>query len=149
MSKQMRGKTFDAWTVGESYTTAARTVTESDIVAFAGLSGDFNPLHTDEEYAKKTVHGTRIAHGALTFAMATGLVNQSGLTDGTVIGFLGADVKWTAVVKPGDTIQVVMEPVEKRLAKQGDQGIVKIRLSVVNQAAVVVSEQFWTLLVIA
>jgi len=149
MSKQMRGKTFDAWTVGESYTTAARTVTESDIVAFAGLSGDFNPLHTDEEYAKKTVHGTRIAHGALTFAMATGLVNQSGLTDGTVIGFLEADVKWTAVVKPGDTIQVVMEPVEKRLAKQGDQGIVKIRLSVVNQAAVVVSEQFWTLLVIA
>jgi Acyl dehydratase len=149
MSRNVRGKTFAEWTVGEAYKTAARTVTESDIVAFAGLSGDFNPLHTDEEYAKRTVHGTRIAHGALTFAIATGLVNQSGLTDGTVIGFLGADVKWTAVVRPGDTIHVTMEPLEKRLAKQGGQGIVKLKLSVLNQANVIVSELLWTLLVVA
>lgn len=137
------------WVIGETYDTAARTITESDIVSFAGLSGDYNPLHTDEEYARKTVHQSRIAHGALTFAITTGLVNQSGLTDGTVVGFLGADVKWSAAVKPGDTLHVVVEPLEKRLTKHPGRGIVQAKLSVVNQNDAVVSEQLWTPMVSA
>ncbi len=146
---QCKGKKYDEWVIGEKYETVARTITEADVVSFAGLSGDYNPLHTDEEYAKNTIHKTRIAHGALTFAVTTGLVNQSGITDGVVIGFMGADVKWTAPVKPGDTIRCVIEPVEKRLAKKPGRGIVDAKVSVLNQNGTVVSEQMWHLMVIA
>ena len=149
MSRQIKGKTFGEWIVGETYDTAARTITEADVISFAGLSGDYNPLHTDEEYAKKTIYKTRIAHGALVFAISTGLVNQSGLTDGTVIGFLGADVKWSVAVKPGDTIHVVLEPVEKRMTKHSNRGIIKVKAIVINQNDTVVCEQLWTLMVVA
>ena len=145
---EKRGLLYDQWEIGSTYETAARTVTEADIVSFAGLSGDFNPLHTDESYAKHTVHGGRIAHGALTFAITTGLVNQSGITDGVVVGFLGVNVKWTAPVKAGDTIHVVATPKEKRLTKSGDRGIVVLTIEVYNQTGVLVSPQEWSLMVL-
>src|ERR1035437_6531339 len=67
----------------------ARTVTESDIVMYAGLSGDYNPLHINEEYAKQTQFGTRIAHGPLVYGIATGLLFHLNLSDDTRIAFLG------------------------------------------------------------
>lgn len=143
------GLRYAEWNLGETYETAARTVTEADIVQFAGLSGDYNPLHTDEVYASQTVHGGRIAHGALTFAITTGLVNQSGITNGTVVGFLEARVQWTAAVRPGDTLRAAMIPQEKHLTKKGDQGIVTLLVEVRNQEMAVVSRQEWKLLVLA
>lgn len=145
---EKRGLHYDQWEIGGRYETAARTVTEADIVSFAGLSGDFNPLHTDETYAKGTAYGGRIAHGALTFAITTGLVNQSGITDGVVVGFLGVNVKWTAPVNAGDTIHVVAMPKEKHLTKNGNHGIVTLNIEVYNQNGILVSPQEWSLMVV-
>ena len=76
---QFRGLYLEEFEVGKEYFSPARTITEADVTNFAGLSGDFNPLHTDEEFAKQNLFGTRIAHGALGFIISTGLSNQMGI----------------------------------------------------------------------
>ena len=144
--REIRGKKYGDWVIGETYETSSRTVTESDIVSFAGLSGDFNQLHTDAEFAGKTVHKERIAHGALIFSISTGLVDHSGLIEGDVIGFLEADVKWPAPTKIGDTIHVNMTAVEKKLTKNPSRGIVTLKVQTVNQKDVVVCDQVWTIM---
>jgi acyl dehydratase len=101
----MTGLYWEEWEIGAEFVTPARTVTEADIVNFAGLSGDYNPLHIDEEFCKKTQFGGRIAHGPLVYAIAAGLLFQLHLYDDTLIAFLGFDsLKFTRPVKPGDTI---------------------------------------------
>ena len=77
--REAKGKKYDQWVIGETYETARRTVTETDIIIFAGISGDFNPLHTDLEFAKTTPYKTRIAHGALILSISTGLVDHACL----------------------------------------------------------------------
>lgn len=143
-----KGKRYDQWVIGETYETARRTVTEADIMSFAGISGDFNPLHTDAVFAAATPHKTRIAHGALTFSISTGLVDHAGYIDGTILAFLGASVKWPAPVHAGDTISVRLTPTEKKLTKRPDRGIVKMKADVVNQDGTVVCDQEWTLMII-
>src|SRR4051794_41865785 len=80
---------FDEFEVGQSWDSPARTITEADVTLFAGFSGDFNPLHTDEEFAKTTQFGGRIFHGPGVFAIATGLESRLGLKEGTAGAFLG------------------------------------------------------------
>lgn len=143
-----RGLKFNDWVIDKTYETARRTVTESDINRFAGLSGDFNALHTDATFAKTTPFGTNIAHGALIFSIATGLVDHSGIIDGTILAFLEANVKWPAPVKAGDTIQVQVTPIEKKLTKNPKRGVITYKVNVVNQENVVVSEEKWSLMVI-
>ena len=87
----MRGLYWEDWEIGQEFVSPARTITEADIVMFAGLSGDYNPLHINEEYCKTTQFGTRIAHGPLIYAIAAGLVFQLHLYDDTLIAFLGFD----------------------------------------------------------
>src|SRR5581483_178516 len=82
-----RGKYFEEFVVGESWDSPGRTITEADLVIFAGFSGDYHPLHTDEEYAKATQFGTRIFHGPGAFAVATGLESRLGIKEGTAIAF--------------------------------------------------------------
>ena len=79
MAYQPRGMYLEDFEVGKVYESGGRTITEADIVNFAGVSGDFNPLHMDEEFAKTNLFGKRIAHGALGFIISTGLSNQTGL----------------------------------------------------------------------
>jgi acyl dehydratase len=79
MGYEMRGKYFEDFNVNDVIVTARRTVTEADVTTFAGISGDFNPLHTDEEFMKTTPFGGRIAHGLLSVAIGTGLINQMGI----------------------------------------------------------------------
>src|SRR3970282_1446479 len=83
-----RGLTFDQFNLGDTFVSQARTVTEADVVNFAGLSGDFNPLHTDEEFGQSTPFGGRIAHGMLVAAMATGMANWTGVFEGTTIALM-------------------------------------------------------------
>src|ERR671914_574515 len=104
--KSASGLYFDDFQVGMSWTTPSRTITEADIVAFAGFSGDFNPLHTDEEFARGTQFGGRIFHGPGVFAIATGLEFRLGIKDGTAIAFLGMTWNLRRAVRPGDTITV-------------------------------------------
>ena len=102
----MRGLYWEEWEIGAEFESPGRTVTEADIVAFAGLSGDYNPLHINEEYCKTTQFGTRIAHGPLVYAIAAGLLFQLHLYDDTLIAFLGFDsLKFTGPTKAGDTIR--------------------------------------------
>jgi len=106
-------------------TTHMKTVTEADIVLFAGVSGDFNPAHMSEEYAKKTLFGGRIAHGALTLALLSAAMSK---LPGLVI-FLSQSVRFLKPVRIGDTVTAVAEVVETRK----DKGIVTLKNTCTNQ----------------
>lgn len=123
-------KYFEDFQVGETIATRGRTITETDIVAFAALTGDWYPLHCDVEYARKGPFGERIAHGLLILSVANGLLP---LYDMAIIAFYGMDkVRFTAPTKIGDTIHVELEVTEKQ--DKGDLGgVVTLRQSVKNQ----------------
>ena len=137
---QFRGLYLEEFEVGKEYFSPARTVTEADVTNFAGLSGDFNPLHTDEEFARQNLFGTRIAHGALGFIISTGLSNQMGIYEGTTIAFMECTVKYPAPLKIGDTIHAVIVPTETRHSSKPGKGILKQNLKLVNQDGVTVME---------
>ena len=137
---QFRGLFLEDFEVGKEYFSPARTVTEADVTNFAGLSGDFNPLHTDEEFAKQNLFGTRIAHGALGFIISTGLSNQMGIYEGTTIAFMECTVKYPAPLKIGDTVHAVIVPTETRHSSKPGKGILKQNLKLVNQDGVTVME---------
>ncbi len=141
-----RGLTYDEFEIGNIYPSQARTVTEADVVNFAGLSGDFNPLHTDAEFAKTTPAGERIAHGVLILAMATGMANWMGIFEGTTIALMEQVTRYKGAVKFGDTIHLEMEVIEKKPTSKPDRGVVKFATRVRNQRKEVVIEGEWTLL---
>lgn len=130
---RMRGKTFDEFQVGDEFWTASRTVSEADIVLFTGLSGDFNPLHTDQVMMEKTPFGGRIAHGMLVASIATGQINQLGIWEGTTLALLEMTLRWKAPVRPGDTIRTVQRIVEKVPSSKPDRGVVHVDMGVYNQ----------------
>lgn len=115
---------YEDFAAGSVFESRGRTVTEADIVNFAGLSGDFVELHTNEEYARQSPFGRRIAHGALIFSISTGLMTQMNLINETVLAFYGMDkLRFTAPVFIGDTVRVVKSVVEmreRRGARRGD-----------------------------
>ena len=128
------GLTFEEHQVGVTYRTLARTVSETDIVTFVNLCGYTEPLFMDMEYvARESVFKRRAAPGALTFALAEGLIIQTGLIHGTGMAYLGGDLRVTAPVLEGDTLTVEIEIVDKRETKKSDRGIVTYRHRVVNQ----------------
>jgi acyl dehydratase len=138
---------FEDFEVDREYVTRSRTITESDIVTFAGLSGDFNSLHMDEEFAKQTIFGARIAHGLLGLSIASGLMTQTRMTEGTVMAFLGLTWSFKGAIKTGDTITVRMRVADKRETSKSDRGIVRLAISVINQRGEVVQEGDNTLMV--
>lgn len=145
----MSGMYLEDFKVDQEFTTAARTVTEADIVIFTGLSGDFNPLHIDEEYCKTTQHGTRIAQGLLGASIASGLVSQLGHLRGTALGFLGMTWRYTGVIRAGDTIRVRITVKEARAsASKPDRGVLVRQLDVLNQRDEVVQTGEWSVLML-
>ncbi len=123
-------KYFEDFEVGETVVTRGRTITETDIVGFAALTGDWYPLHSDAEYAKKGPFGERIAHGLLVLSVANGLLP---LYDMAIVAFYGMDkVRFTAPTKIGDTIHVELEVIDKR-GKEDLGGVVTLKESVKNQ----------------
>lgn len=131
---------FEEFELGREYVTRSRTITEADVVAFAGLSGDFNPLHVDEEFGKTTIFGTRIAHGLLGLSVASGLINQLGIGEGTVMAFLGLTWNFKGVIRFGDTITVRQTVSEKRETSKSDRGILRMAIAVLNQHGEVVQD---------
>jgi acyl dehydratase len=130
---------FEDIDVGFSFETSRRTVTEADLVAFSGVSGDFNPLHTDAVFAAGTMYGERIAHGALVLSLATGLRQRTGLFDGTLMGLLEIrGWRFAVPVRIGDTIRVVSEVTELRETSKQDRGVMTQHVEVLNQDDVVV-----------
>lgn len=137
------GKFFEELQVGDRYTTPGRTVEAADIINFAGVSADWNPLHTNEEFAKK-VFGGRIAHGLLVLAIASGLSARRGSianTEDTIIAFLGMNnLRFLSPTKIGDTIRLEEEILAKRETKKADRGIVIYKWVVKNQREEVAME---------
>ena len=146
MVYKFKGKKFNEFKVGDGFTTASRTITEADAVNFAGLSGDFNPLHTDEEFGKSTPFKGRIAHGMLSVAIATGLANQLGIFEGTTIALLSMTINYKGAVKFGDTIHLELKVVEKKETSRDDRGIVTFDTIVYNQNKVSIVEGQWVLM---
>jgi acyl dehydratase len=138
----MRGKFFEEFHPGERFATAARTVTEAEIVQFVQLAGLFEPLFLDLEYIKReSLFGERIAPGSLTFALAEGLTVQTGVIHGTAMAFLGLDrMELKAPVKVGDTIRVEIEVLRKKELRSRPGGIVVFSQKVLNQRGEVVLE---------
>lgn len=130
---------FEEIQVGEEYVSPGRTVTEADIVIFAGLSGDYNVLHTDAEFMKTSIFGERIAHGLLGLAIQSGLLART-MRPYATLAFLGLRWKFKGPIKIGDTIRVKAKVIEKRETSKQDRGIITLQRQVVNQQGEVVQE---------
>lgn len=125
---------WEDFPVGRTVTTPHVTVTETHLVQFASLTGDWYPVHMDIEYARKSPFGQRIAHGPLTFSFAVGLMYQSQAYGDAILAFLGADnVRAAAPVFIGDTIHVVATVTSSRSSKDPTRGIVGLKYVVRNQ----------------
>lgn len=144
--KNSRGLTFDEFNIGDCFQSQGRTVTEADVVTFAGLSGDFNPLHTNEEFGKSTSFGGRIAHGMLIAAMATGMANWTGVFEGTTISLLEQVIRYVGTIRFGDTIYLELEVIKKKETSKPDRGVVWFATRVRNQKDEIVVDGEWTLL---
>ncbi len=130
---------FEDFEVGATFATAARTITEADVMTFAGVSGDFNPLHVDREFCKTGPFGEPIAHGLLVLSIASGLGVQTGMFTGTNLAFLGLENwRFVGAVKFGDTIRMESTVVETRRTSKKDRGIVKIEQEIKKQDGEVV-----------
>lgn len=137
---------FEDFSVGQAFTTKKRTITETDIVNFAGFSGDFNPLHMDETFAQKTPFGKRIAHGMAVLSISTGLSQALGIFEGTVIAFLGLEWKFLKPVFIGDTIHLRQTVGQARESSKPGRGILTFESEVLNQKDEVVQKGSRTLM---
>lgn len=133
--------------VGREYVSPGRTITETDVVQFAGLSGDYNPIHTDAEFARESAFGERIAHGLLGVAVISGLSARIGLFDGTAIAFLGLTWDFTGPIRLGDTVHLRMTIADKRETSKPDRGIVHRDMRLVNQHGETVQKGVFKLMV--
>jgi len=131
---------FEDIEVGHEYVSPGRTVTEADIVAFAGLSGDYNVLHTDAEFMRTSIFGERIAHGLLGLAIQSGLGTRAMPRPFATIAFLGLRWRFKGPIKIGDTIKVRIQVTDKRETSKPDRGIVVLQRTVTNQRGEVVQE---------
>ena len=144
------GLYFEEFEIGQQVLSPGRTVTETDIVNFAGLSGDFNTIHTDAEYSKETVFGGRVAHGLLVMAIVSGLAVRTGVLEGTVIAFREIESwKFSKPVFIGDTIHIVMKVEEKKELPRLGGGGITIGLKVQNQGDETVMRGKWNVLVMS
>ncbi len=145
-----RGMYFEEFEVGQKMISPGRTITESDVVGFAGLSGDFNQIHTDEQYAANSPFGARVAHGLLGLSIASGLALRTGVLEGTVMAFREIiGWKFTKPVYLGDTIHVEMEITATKAMKRLGGGSVILQMDVKNQNDETVMKGSWNTLVIS
>ena len=139
-----RGLYLEEFQIGLKLSTPARTITETDVVNFAGISGDFTSIHTDAEYTKTTPFGQRVAHGVLVLSVITGLAARSGFMEGTVLAFREINQwKFSRPVFIGDTVHGEFEVVETKPLPRLGGGAVILDVRVINQEnQVVMKGQF-------
>ncbi len=128
-----RGLYFEEFEIGQTMRSRGRTITEADLVQFAALTGDFNPMHTDAEYSKHAFMGARVAHGMLSLSYAIGQAYQLGILERTVLGFRGLDMKFSQPVFIGDTIHVELKVSATKPARRLGGGLVTLELRIVKQ----------------
>ena len=143
----MEGWYLEDFTIGETYKSIGRTVTETDVVNFAGLSGDFNPLHMDEEFARTgSIFGHRIAHGMLGAVIMTGLSNQMGMFAGTTIAFLELSIRYPAPLEIGATVHLEMTPTDIHHSSKPGRGVLTMDANLVDQSGKVITQCVWKLM---
>ncbi|GAF43604.1 MaoC/PaaZ C-terminal domain-containing protein [Rhodococcus wratislaviensis] len=125
---------FEDFAAGQSFLTQGRTITEADVVGFAGWSWDTNPVHTDAELAESGRFGQRIAHGLLGLSVGMGLASTLGVFESCSIALLGVDGwRFHRPIFIGDTVRCRVEILSTRLTSKEDSGILARRLTLVNQ----------------
>ncbi len=145
-----RGMYFEEFEIGQKVVSTPRTVTEADVVAFAGLSGDYNQIHTDAAYAATTPFGQRIAHGLCVMAIISGLITRTGVMEGTVLAFREiTEWKFSKPVFFGDTVHAELEVIETRAIPRLGGGSVTIKIGVVNQNGEVCQTGKWSVLMLS
>ena len=144
MNKIVQSLYFDDFFVGQTFVTNARTITEADIVNFAGLSWDHNQLHTDVEYAASTQFGRRIAHGLLGLVAHAGLSYQ--LTEESILALLELTWQFKAPIFVGDTIHVEQTVKSLQPGSSGRHGVLTFEKKVINQRHEVVQTGTTTIL---
>ena len=145
MAGQIEGY-FEDFQEGMTFVTGGRTITETDIVNFAGLSGDYNPIHTNAAYAATTPFEQRIAHGLLGLSVASGLTTGVGFMGDKVEAFMGLEWKFRAPIFIGDTIHTKMSVKKTRNMKRLNGGLVNLDVEVVKQDGTTVQRGVWKLL---
>jgi acyl dehydratase len=139
---------FEEFEVGQQVITPGRTITEGDIVAFAGLSGDYNQIHTNAEFSRQTPFGQRVAHGLLSLSITSGLAMRTGVLEGTVIAFREINNwKFSSPVFIGDTIHAELNIVETKPIPRLKGGSIVIEFVVKNQRDEVTMKGTWNALV--
>jgi len=145
--RRPRGLYFDEFEAGQRIITAARTITEGDVVSFAGLTGDFNQIHIDAEFSQNSPFGQRVAHGLLVLSISMGLVVQTGVMEGTVLAFREIqEWKFSKPVFLGDTLHVELIVLETKEIPRLGGGSVLIEAKVINQRAEIVNKGVWNAL---
>lgn len=144
---QLRGRHFEEMNVGDVSESESRTITENDIILFAKLSGDHNPVHTNAEYAKTTIYGEQVAHGLLGLSIASGLAWGTGQLEGTAEAITGMDWKFRNPICIGDTIRLRAEVRQKKEMPRLNGGFVTFTATVLNQRDEIVQKGTWTLLI--
>jgi acyl dehydratase len=148
ISAKLRGLYFEEFQSGQRINTSGRTITESDIVNFAGISGDFNQMHVDADYSKNSAFGQRVAHGLLVLSVVSGLAVQTGIMEGTVIAFREvSDWKFVKPVFIGDTVKAELEVKEVKNIRRIGGGSVTIEVDVKNQHEDIVMKGTWVVLI--
>jgi acyl dehydratase len=145
----MGGKYFDDFDLGEEHLTPSRTLTETDVVLFAAMSGDYNELHTSETFGRNTQFGRRIGHGLLGLSVSHGLFFRLGLVEGTAIAFLGIESwKFEAPFFLGDTIRVKVKVAEKKASQsKPDRGLIKFFFQVIKEDGAVIQSGYKTIMI--
>lgn len=142
-----RGRYFEEFELGDTMVTEEHLVTEKEILAFARLSGDDNPMHSDPEYAKTHMFGQQVAHGLLILSIASGLAWQLGFMRETVLAFRSLEWKFSRPVFIGDRIRVRAEVHQRKAMRRLGGGSVTFEIKVLNQNDDIVQRGQWNVLV--
>jgi len=147
MAQSRQGLYFEDYLLGYTFVTSARTITESDIVAFGTLTGDLNPMHMDAEYMKDHMFGQRIAHGMLSLSYAVGQAYHLGFMEKTVIAFRSLEMKFVKPVYIGDTLTVELTIADLKPTERLGGGVVTTDVKIINQRGETVQKGSWVMLV--
>ena len=143
----MKRSFYEDYAVGDEFITPARTVTEADVTIFAALSGDYNRLHTDAEYAAQGPFGERIAHGLLGLSIVIGLAFRTEIDPDAAVAFLGLSWKFSGPIKFGDTIHAIIKIDGMRPTRDPARGIIVQATQLLNQRGEIIQSGELTLMV--
>ena len=147
MNEKPKGKFFEEFIIGDTFVSAERMITANDVKDFADLSGDHTQIHTDEDYAKATVFGERIAHGLLGLSAVSGLAAKLGFTEDTIIALRSMNWKFKKPIKYGDKIKGIFEVSEKKELRGQDSGLVTFEVRVLNQEKDLIQTGIWKMII--